>query len=307
MILNDKVKININSNNIKYFKNKGFQNINVKDIINVEIKDISKGSNVLIDCKCDICGKQKKIKYRFYLENYEKYNIYTCHLCSKIKNKLTCKNKYNDENYNNREKFIKTLKDNNWDNKKIGILEKVVKTNLKKYGVENVSQLEEIKNKRKDTMLKNHGVEYYVLSKEFREKSEKTSLKNYGTKHPQTSEKMLMKRKEYYKKMGFNILNQEYDLYKRNVYKLTKKVKKELIEEWNGKDYYDGEYIKNNFKLPYYDGNYPTIDHKISIFEGYKNNISPIIISDISNLCLTKRKINSKKYIKIEYDFKLLF
>lgn len=154
-------------------------------------------------------------------------------------------------------------------------------------------------------MLENYGVEYYVLSEDFREKSEKTSFKNYGTLHPQMSDEMKKKQKEYYKSIGFNVLDNKYGLYKNEIYRLTKKVKKQLVKEWNGKDYYDGEYIKDNFNLPYYDGDYPTIDHKVSIFEGYKNNIDTETMSNISNLCLTKRRVNSKKYIKTENDFNI--
>ena len=84
------------------------------------------------------------------------------------------------------------------------------------------------------------------------------------------------------------------------VIRLSHKNKKILLKNWDGYDYYDGEYIKDNFNLPYHHKNYPTIDHKTSIFEGFKNNISAENISNISNLCFTKRYINSKKYIKTE-------
>lgn len=83
--------------------------------------------------------------------------------------------------------------------------------------------------------------------------------------------------------------------YKKIVRNLTNRNKKELIINWNGMDYYDGEYIKDNFKLNYNDDNYPTIDHKISLLEGYKCGYDPEKISCINNLCLTKRKLNIKK------------
>ena len=87
----------------------------------------------------------------------------------------------------------------------------------------------------------------------------------------------------------------EYEKFRLIVYRLTKHNKKELLEKWNSLDYYDGEYIKDNFNLEYYDINYPTIDHKISIFYGYENNMKPEEISNIGNLCFTKRCINSSK------------
>ena len=174
---------------------------------------------------------------------------------------------------------------------------------MEKYGVENPSQVEEFKEKRKNTMLERHGVEYYFLSENFLEKSQNTSLKNYGTLSPMSSDIMKERKKQWYIEKGFDITTGEFDIYKRKVYSLTNKIKNKLFKNWDGLDYYDGEYIKDNFELPGHHANYPTIDHKISIFEGFKNNIRSEEISDISNLCITKRCINSKKHIKIEEDF----
>jgi hypothetical protein len=49
-----------------------------------------------------------------------------------------------------------------------------LKSNLEKYGVENVSQLEEVKNKIKKTNLERYGVENVFQAKEIKEKSIKT-------------------------------------------------------------------------------------------------------------------------------------
>lgn len=83
--------------------------------------------------------------------------------------------------------------------------------------------------------------------------------------------------------------------YSRYVRRNTERNRSELFEKWNGLDFYDDEYIKDNFSLSYIDRFYPTLDHKISVYYGYINNISVEDISDISNLCFTKRYINSIK------------
>ena len=93
-----------------------------------------------------------------------------------------------------------------------------------------------------------------------------------------------------------------FKLYNRLCRKYTNRNKKELLENWNGLDYYDNEYIKDNFNLNHLDPRYPTIDHKISVKYGYLNNIDTKIIANIDNLCLTKREINSSKREKNE-DF----
>ena len=95
----------------------------------------------------------------------------------------------------------------------------------------------------------------------------------------------------------------EFEKYQIKVRNLTNKVKSILYENWNGFDYYDNEFIKNNINYKFYDRNYPTIDHKISIYYGFVNNISPEIIGNLENLCITKRGINSKKNNKNEEFF----
>jgi len=72
---------------------------------------------------------------------------------------------------------------------------KAKNTMLTKYGVENISQLEEIKNKKKETTLKNYGVEHNSQSKEIKNKKISTCLKNNGVEHPQQSKEIKKKSK----------------------------------------------------------------------------------------------------------------
>jgi len=141
-----------------------------------------------------------------------------------------------------------------------------------------------------------------ALFDDFKEKSKKTSLLNYGVEHPMMSDTQKEKFLNTLRLKGMNISDDNFHKYKRKVYNLTKKHKLELLENWNGYDFYDNEFIKDNLKLQYYHKNYPTIDHKISIFEGYKNNISEEKLSKISNLCITKRCINSSKGKKLDWN-----
>lgn len=124
----------------------------------------------------------------------------------KYKSKETKKEKYGDENYNNSQKQIKTLYDNNGDDyfsnlaiyrkekflKEYGVehhlqldefKDKMKQTNLKKYGVENVSQLEEFKERRKETMIELYGVENISKNEEIKQKKKDTSMRNFGVEH----------------------------------------------------------------------------------------------------------------------------
>lgn len=98
MILDKYVKVKINPSNYNYLLSKGYENFKKNDIIPVKVEDLSNGSNVLVNCKCDICGLEKKLNYRFYLKNIKKYNIFTCYKCSKIKVKKTSLENYGVDN-----------------------------------------------------------------------------------------------------------------------------------------------------------------------------------------------------------------
>jgi len=86
--------------------------------------------------------------------------------------------------------------------------------------------------------------------------------------------------------------------YSQKVNNITRQYKKILLSNWNGFDFYDNEYIKENYNLNCNNKNYPTIDHKTSKSYGFLNDISPNIIGNINNLCITKRFINSNKNSK---------
>ena len=65
--------------------------------------------------------------------------------------------------------------------------------NLRKYGVENVSQLQSIKDKKKETCLNHFGVEYSWQSSIVKEKIKKTNIERFGTDNPAKSDKIKQK------------------------------------------------------------------------------------------------------------------
>lgn len=84
----------------------------------------------------------------------------------------------------------------------------------------------------------------------------------------------------------------------RRCNELTRKRRLELVEDWDGYDYIDGEYIKPYLDLHYSHKNYPTLDHVIPRSEFYKQGKSPQEACQPENLKWTKRSNNSKKYNK---------
>ena len=187
MIKEKEINIKPVYKNIKRFHDLGYK-CELNDIILVKIEDLSKNSHIKITAICDKCGHESIISYQDYNENFSKYNIYTCLKCSHLKNKLTNKEKYNDENYTNKEKT------------KI--------TNLKKYGVDNVFKSKEIKNKIKKTNNKKYGVDYPQQNKTILNKSIETNNKKYNCDRPSQNstvvEKMKNTKKEKYNDSGYN-------------------------------------------------------------------------------------------------------
>jgi len=219
MILTKEVEIKLNQFNSHYYKRIGYD-VDGKELINIDIKDIGKGTMVKIKVKCEICGREKEIGYRKYFKNCNKYNVYSCsNKCSMFKNR---------------------------------------KSNMEKYGVEHQCQ------------------DKVIASQIISTKIEKGLI---------------------------STSSESFTDYRRIVNNLTNINKKELYKLWNGEDYYDGEYIKDNLNLDFNDKKYPTIDHKISVFYGFKNNIDVIEISSITNLCITKRSNNSSKSFKTEEEY----
>lgn len=264
MIINTEIIMKWNSSNIKYYENLGYKYTNIGDDFLINIKHLNKNSHYKVFVACDICEKIISKEYKSYNMCLNNNNFYACSECRFKKTEIT---------------------------------------NKKRYGVRNVFQIEEIKNENTERCRKN--------SQERLEKRTKTNLIKYGVENPFQIEevKELIKQKTYETKIknGLFIDNSKitgFKLYKKQVTKFTNQVKKELFNNWNGYDYYDGEYIKENFKYKHTNPIYPTIDHKNSIRYGFDNNISPIEIASLNNLCITKRKINTSKYIKTEIEYK---
>lgn len=198
MILDEYVKITLNANNIKYFESLGYEiprykdskgRMSVKSDTKIEIKvsDLSSGSHCLVNVACDICGKHKKLKYRVYLKNIEKYNLYTCKDCCSIKIEKTCLEKYGVKSPSQNKEIYNKVKQTNMDRygytsamQNPMVREKAIQTTLERYGVENVSQSKDIQDKVKQTNLERYGNENYLQSDDFKAKASNTYRERYG-------------------------------------------------------------------------------------------------------------------------------
>ena len=332
MIITKNLNIKVNASSINYYKKLGYV-IKMYDFITIPIENLTKGSKYLIKIKCDNCNNEKEIQYKTYIKlTKDLTDKYYCRKCQNIRYKSTClekygvdniskskniKNKikqtkfekYGSENYNNIEKNKQTCSekygcDSVFQNE--NVKDKIKETNLEKYGCENPNQNKDIRNKTKQTCINKYGVEYSLQNKEVRNNIKTTNLKKYGVECTLNSEEIKLKIKESRILNGNQIPDcqlTDFQKYYKDVKTETRKHKKILFKNWNGFDYYDKEYIKENMNLLSKDILYPTIDHKISIFYGFFNNFKSDEIGNLSNLCITKREINSSKNKKTENQY----
>ena len=156
-------------------------------------------------------------------------------------------------------------------------LEKVHKTNLERYGVENVFQADEVKEKIKQTNLQNYGVENQFERKEFmhniiknkynvdnisqtdycKEKVKQTNLKKYGTTTYLTSEQLKQTINDNF---GVNYYAQTTEFKKKEY--ITKKNNKSFNTskaEIKYKKYLEDKYGKDNVITQYSDKRYPFV------------------------------------------------
>lgn len=198
MILDEYVKIALNASNIKHFEELGYKIPRYKDEsgrmrikrgteIEVKVTDLTSGSHCMVNVACDICGKRSSLKYKVYLKNFKKHNLYTCKDCSLVKTEKTCLEKYGVKSPSQSKEVYDKVRQTNIE--KYGyasamqnpqVREKAKQTNIQRYGVENVCQLEDFRDKVRQTNLKKYGVENYLLSDDFKTKATKTYRDRYG-------------------------------------------------------------------------------------------------------------------------------
>ena len=167
MILDKEVEIRITNFILNRYKNLGYD-VKIGDVAKININDVSAKSHVKINCQCDFCDNKTHIEYRnYFIVLNRNDNKYMCKECGKIKNNKILKEKFKNQKWvtdrTEKTRFIKNEKygDSGYSNR-----EKYVNTMNSIYGVDNPSQLDDIKKKKTDTFMKNYGVKHYFLTDE---------------------------------------------------------------------------------------------------------------------------------------------
>jgi endogenous inhibitor of DNA gyrase (YacG/DUF329 family) len=132
------------------------------------------------------------------------------------------------------------------------------------------------------------------------------SWQSKNVKPPQTENRKakansleaIEKRKKTWEVTGrlFNFRdNKDWKRFYKKCDSLTRAMRAKMLEEWDGYDYYDGEYIKPYLELSVHHKNYPTLDHKYPRSRAFQDGLTPYEITVKQNLVWTKRTNNSKK------------
>jgi len=262
--------------------------------------------------ECRICNKPT-----FFRNIEEGYNRFCSNACSLLdvdvsnkkiesaqKKREREKEKYNGKIFlQTRECIdkIKAAKEKKYGNKNYCNVDKVKKTKKEKYGNPNYCNVDKIKK----TVFDRYGGYEYTYRK-----TVEACKKKYGTDN-------------YFKTELFRDLMEatgqwvplkdlsKYEVYKRKVRAETKKWAKQLYNNWDGNDYYNGQKLVTyaEWKVLYPGINVsnnklqPSIDHKISVSHGFVNGISHKKIGNIENLCICSRDTNVRKNYKTDKQY----
>jgi hypothetical protein len=253
MIITKNIVINISKTvQITYYYKKYKILLNIGDNFVIPISKIPLNSHIKIKVLCDICGKEHEIKYQTYNHNTKnKTEKYYCSNveCMKIKRTISINKKYGIDNIFQNE----------------NIKNKIKQSNLEKYGVDNPQKNKEIKIKSENTNLIKYGYKNVFQNENIKEKSRKTNLKKYGVDYA-------IQNKEIFNKITISsFIRKKYkdtNIHYQGSYELDfleKYYDKFDIE--NGKTF---KYFLNNKKHIYYSDFYiPSLNLVIEIKSNY--------------------------------------
>ena len=217
MLVEKEYPTTVVSSNIEYYRQK-FPNVKRGDIISVFVRDLMPSSHVEVDVICDLCGKKIKRAYRDYLLKRKDFDMDVCCGCKGRRAKITTLSKYGVEN-------ISQLPE---------IKEKKRNKSIEKFGTNCVLQNDDIKEKIKTTVREKYGTDYVSQSEQIKEKVRQNSLLKYGCESPNSSEIVKQhKRESMMEKYGVEYFSQteEYKKHRKQTAEERKRLIKKLTPE----------------------------------------------------------------------------
>jgi len=225
MLISKEVEVLVKRGNIRWVGK--IYNVKIGDTINIPIDNLPVNSKEYIDYSCDYCGKETGNTYQNYYKNHNKSTI----------RKDACKE---------------------------CVAEKRKEVVLDKYGVSNISQLDEVKSKKEITCLEHFGVFCNLIADDTKNKIKNTNQKIYGVdnvaKNSNVKEKARQTNLDRYgvewtsqsQQMRNNTLitmNERYgEDYGINVPEIRNKIEKTNLDRYGSKCVFGSEYFKDKSK-----------------------------------------------------------
>ena len=278
MYISRNIKVKINPSNFNHYK-KYNNNIENKKTYFFDIEELTKTSSAEISVRCDNCGIKKTLKYKYYKKYNFSSGIYYCRKCN-IKRK-------NQENYGVDYTFQRD-----------DIKEKIKTTLNKKYGVDNISQVEEIKTKKQITYNNRTTEERKNINK----KRENTLQENYGVNNISLVDSIKQQKKQTWdNKSNIDLLkikNKRKDtlLNKYNVdhnlkiKSIKEQIKKTNMIKYDNENASKNEIIKNKIKKSL---------HKTLLSKQYKEIQDIITVNDSTFIISCNKCSNNFEITKI--------
>ena len=194
MILNQYIEKHWNPRNKKDFIEKGYSFTKMYDVVLINIKDLSDKDKVKVKCNCDSCGKEFQVAYHIALKDCR---------CQECKKKETYLKHYgathNMKSKKGKEEYQKSVQEKYHVNNVFeleSIKQKIKNACLEKYDVEHPLQNENILKKEQQTNLKKYHVLAPTQNKEILQKSINTLMKNYHVDSPLKNKEILKKQRQ---------------------------------------------------------------------------------------------------------------
>ena len=203
LIVPQTVKVRTNGMTCKHYREKGYEFEKCGDYIEVDVFDLPKSSNEKVKVICDVCGKEREMRYNRVVGNNEENKLITCgdKICELKKREDTCTKKYGKGIINvfQAEEVKEKIKNTNLEHhgceypmQNEEIRNKEIQTLREKYGegIINISQVKEIQEKIKNTNLERYGCEYAMQNEEIQNKVKATNLERHGVEYPTQNEEI---------------------------------------------------------------------------------------------------------------------
>lgn len=166
MLLSKTTTMCWNSKNKKRFVELGYVFTKMFDTFEVDVEDLSDGSNAIVTVQCDFCGATMEKTYYQYIASRKITPIDSCSnpQCEYCKAKMSMESIYGTHN-------VRSLE---------SIETKRKQTLIERYGVDNPFANDDVKQKIRETNMQKYGAPCSMQNAEVREKSKQTCLAKYG-------------------------------------------------------------------------------------------------------------------------------